>query len=146
MPKAVLDTNILVSALITPRGTPAKILQTWRTGRFELVTSPPLLLELKDVLSRPKIRERYHLTPADIRDLLSLLATAAVLAPASGSISASLRDPDDLPVLACAVGGHADYIVTGDRDLLRLSSYEGIQIVRPSKFLQAVISPTEGTR
>lgn len=74
MPKAVLDTNILVNALITPRGTPAKIIQAWRVEQCDLVTSPPILEELQEALSRPKIKTRYHLSSEDIRNVLTLLS------------------------------------------------------------------------
>jgi putative PIN family toxin of toxin-antitoxin system len=82
VPRAVLDTNILISAFITPRGTPAKVLQAWRAGRFDLVTSPPLLLELREALSRPHLKDRYRLSPTDIRDFLTLLTSAAFLVTA----------------------------------------------------------------
>lgn len=140
MPRAVLDTNILISAFITPRGTPAKVLQAWRAGRFDLVTSPPLLLELREALSRPHLKDRYRLSPTDIRDFLTLLTSAAFLVTAPEVVSTLLCDPDDLAVLACAVAGHAEYIVTGDLDLLHLRSFEAVQIVRPSLFLQLLHS------
>ena len=140
MPKAVLDTNILISALITPRGTPAKVLQAWRTGHFELITSLPLLLELREAISRPHIMDRYRLSLADIRDFLTLLTGTAFLVTAPEVVSALLRDPDDLAVLACALAGDAEYIVTGDLDLLHLRSFERVQIVRPLPFLQLLHS------
>lgn len=132
MPRAVLDTNILVSALIAPRGTPARIVQAWRDGAFELITSPPLLEELREALHRPKIARRYHLSPKDIHDLLSLLANATTLVTGTASVSEILSDPDDAPVPACAVEGHADHIVTGDDDLLRLKTYNGMEGFTPS--------------
>lgn len=140
MPKAVLDTNILISAVITPQGTPAKILQAWREGTFDLVTSPPLLFEIKETLSLPKIAHRYRLAPEDIRDVLALLASSAILVTGTISLSAPISDPDDIPVLACAVEGQADYLVTGDGDLLRLRSYQSIRIIRPTNFLR-ILSP-----
>jgi putative PIN family toxin of toxin-antitoxin system len=140
VPKAVLDTNILISAVITPRGTPAKLLQAWREGTFDLITSPPLLFEIKETLSLPKIAHRYRLRPEDIRDVLALLAGGAILVTGTMSISAPIGDPDDIPVLACAVEGQADYLVTGDGDLLRLRSYQQVQIIRPTNFLR-ILSP-----
>lgn len=136
MTKAVLDTNILISAVMTPRDTPAKILQVWREGAFDLVASPSLLVEIKETLSLPKIAHRYRLSPEDIRAVMTLLAGGAILVSGAASISAPISDPDDVPVLACAVEGHADYLVTGDGDLLRLRSYQRIQIIRPTDFLR----------
>lgn len=138
VPKAVLDTNILVSALITPRGTPGRVVRAWRDGSFELVTSPSLLEELREALHRPKIMHRYHLSPKDIQDLLALLANTTTMVTGTASVPDILSDPDDVPVLACAAEGQADYIVTGDGDLLRLKSYKGTRIVRPSAFLKTL--------
>ena len=140
MPRAVLDTNILISGLIRLEGLPGKILLAWRAGHFNLVTSVPLLLELKEALSRPHLKDRYHLLPRDIRDFIVLLKDTALLVTAPGVVSAQLRDPDDLAVLACALAGHAEYIVTGDHDLLDLHTFEGVQIVRPALFLQLLHS------
>lgn len=142
MPRAVLDTNILISALITPRGNPAKVLQSWRAGHFDVVTSQPLLLELREALSRPHLKDRYRLSLSDIRDFVTLFTSAALVVTAPDVTSALLRDPDDLQVLAYALVGKADYIVTGDLDLLHLQSFEEIKIVRPSMFLQLLISST----
>ncbi|MBI5410361.1 MAG: putative toxin-antitoxin system toxin component, PIN family [Nitrospirae bacterium] len=141
MPKAVLDTNVLISAVITPRGTPAKLLQAWREGTFDLITSPPLLFEIEETLSLPKIAQRYRLSPEDIRDVMALFAGGAILVTGATSVSASISDPDDIPVLACAVEGQADYLVTGDGDLLRLRSYQRIQIIQPTDFLRT-LSPS----
>ncbi|MCC6139818.1 MAG: putative toxin-antitoxin system toxin component, PIN family [Nitrospira sp.] len=79
---------------------------------------------------------------SDIRDFLTLFTSTALVVTAPDVTSALLRDPDDLQVLACALAGEANYIVTGDLDLLHLQSFEGIKIVRPSMFLQLLISPT----
>lgn len=140
VPRAVLDTNILISGLITPRGTPAKVLLAWRVGHFNLVTSLPLLLELKEAISRPHFKDRYRLSSQDIHDLIALIKNTALVITDPGAVSTQLRDPDDLAVLACALAGNAEYIVTGDRDLLDLHSFEGVQIMRPSQFLQLLHS------
>ena len=91
MPRAVLDTNILVSALISPRGTPANIVQAWRAEQFDLVTSLPILEELQEALSRPKIRRRYHLLTSDIHNFLTLLTQAAILVAGTRSVSAPIH-------------------------------------------------------
>jgi putative PIN family toxin of toxin-antitoxin system len=94
-----------------------------------------LLAELKDALTRAHLKDRYHLTLTDIRDFVALLTTAGIVVSNPRKMSILLRDPDDLPVLACALTGEADYIVTGDNDLLELKSFEGIEILRPTQFL-----------
>lgn len=138
MPRAVLDTNILVSALISPRGTPANIVQAWRAEQFDLVTSLPILEELQEALSRPKIRRRYHLLTSDIHNFLTLLTQAAILVAGTRSVSAPIHDLDDLRILATAVESHADYLVTGDTDLLKLKRFQSVQIVAPAVFLKTI--------
>ncbi|MBX3325321.1 MAG: putative toxin-antitoxin system toxin component, PIN family [Nitrospira sp.] len=109
-----------------------------RTEQFDLVTSPPILEELQEALSRPKIRRRYHLSASDIHNFLTLLTQATILVTGTGSVSASIHDPDDLLILATAVEAHADYLVTGDTGLLKLKRFQSIQIVSPAVFLKTI--------
>jgi putative PIN family toxin of toxin-antitoxin system len=140
VPKAVLDTNILVSAFITPRGAPAKLLQAWREGQFDLVTSLPIFVELQEALYRPTIQIRYHLSLEDIHNFLTLIASATVVVPGTTTVSASIQDPDDLMVLSTAIESQAAYLVTGDKELLRLERFQSIHIITPSAFLR-IIAP-----
>ena len=139
MPKAVLDTNILVSAFITPRGTPAKLLQAWRTEHFDLVTSPPILEELQDALCRHKLTRRYHLSLDDIRNFVTLLARLSIVVPGTTTVSAAIPDPDDLMVLATAIESQAAYLVTGDRALLALERFQSMQLITPVSFLRIIV-------
>jgi putative PIN family toxin of toxin-antitoxin system len=136
VPKAVLDTNILVSAFITPRGTPAQLLEAWRAEQFDLITSPPILEELHEALSRPKLQRRYHLSLVDIGDYVTLLAHAAVVVPGTRTVSALLRDADDQLILAAAIESASDYLVTGDKELLHLKRFHAVRIITPSAFLK----------
>lgn len=112
-PKAVVDTNLFVSGMINPRGRPRRVLRAWYEDRFFLVLSDWQYAELTDVFSRSKFVRRYRLTPQDLADLLTRIATAPRALP-SPSIPVSLRDPKDVYILATALGGDADYLVTGD--------------------------------
>ncbi len=116
MPRTVLDTNILISAFITPRGTPAKLLRAWRDGQFDLVTSSPMLIELQEVLHRPKICNRYHLSQEDIHNFLTLIASVTAIVPGTTTLSAPIHDPDDLMVLATVIESHTAYLVTGHKE------------------------------
>jgi uncharacterized protein len=140
VPKVVLDTNILVSAFITPHGTPAKLLRAWRDGQFDLVISPPLLAELQETLHRPKLRARYHLSPENIHNFLMLLASATVCVPGITTLSAPIRDHDDLMVLATTIESQAAYLVTGDKELLHLERFRFVRIVTPSTLLKVLNS------
>jgi putative PIN family toxin of toxin-antitoxin system len=113
--RVVLDTNILVSALLNERGAPARVLAGYREGRFTLVTSEPLLAELEDVLGRAKIVRR-GITPARRAELLDLLRQGGQIVSVAGSIHVC-RDPKDNVVIETAVGGDVVAVVTGDADL-----------------------------
>jgi hypothetical protein len=131
--RLVVDTNILISALLSETSLPARLIVLWRDGRFDLLMSAEQLDELMRVTRYPKIRER--LTPAlagrlinEIRDLAIWLDDLPV---ATGS-----ADPDDNYLLAMASAGAADFLLTGDkRDLLVLEVYRGTKIVTVRDFL-----------
>jgi putative PIN family toxin of toxin-antitoxin system len=131
--RLVIDTNILISALLAGTSLPAHLILLWREGRFDLLTSPGQLDELVCVTRYPKIRER--LAPALAGRLINQLRDIAILIRDLPVVTAS-PDPDDNYLLAMAAAGSADFLVTGDkRDLLALKLYEGTKIVTVRDFL-----------
>jgi len=140
MIRAVLDVNVLVSALISPTGTPARILDAWRDELFIFVTSEDILAEFERVVAEPRLSRRYGLTPPRVARLMRGLRQFAVIPPSALAVYGVASDPDDDKFLACAVEGGADYLVTGDHGLLALGEYEGVQIVSPTAFVQIVDS------
>ena len=134
MLRAVLDVNVIVSGTIVKKGTPQELLRALREQQWNLVSSLEILSEIQRVLNLPKISRRYDLTPQDIRDVLQLLETRAAVVPGRLKIPRTARDPDDDHILACAIEGHADYVVTGDQDLLSLERYREIPIISPAAF------------
>jgi putative PIN family toxin of toxin-antitoxin system len=132
--KAVLDTNVIVSGTIMDTGIPFELLKAWREQKWNLITSPQILQEVQRVLTLPRIAQVYALTRQDITDLIWLFSHRATLVPEHLTIPRTARDPSDDHLLACAKQGEADYIVSGDQDLLTLTSYEGIPIVTPAAF------------
>lgn len=133
-PRIVLDTNVFVSALISPQRYPAAILKALRSGLFTLLASPPVNEEIIEVLNRPRIRDRYGLGERifDVSFILWKVAELVVHLPEVQVCS----DPDDDKFLATAVGGKADFLVTGNvGDLLHLREYKGVAIVSPREFI-----------
>ena len=133
--KAVVDTNILVRALIRPQGTVGPVLFHLRAGRYTLLYSDATLQELVDVLSRPRIQKKYGLTEEDIRTVVALILLRGERVAPQMTIRAC-HDPHDDKFLEVTVSGGADVIVSGDEDLLVLSPFRGIPIVSPRRFLE----------
>ena len=133
MARAVLDPGVLVSALITPTGTPAKLLSSARGGSFELVVSPLLLDELRLVLHREKFRRYVDLDVVD-QYIELLRRDAATAADPTGPPPIRCADPDDDYLIALAHSRSAA-LVSGDSDLLELAGK--IPVFTPSEFLGA---------
>ncbi len=137
--RAVLDTNVLISGLIAVKGIPRRILDAWLEGRYTLVISLYLIEELTFVLSYPRIAQRLSLSDEELAVILAALLTKAEVTPGKLRLPGVTRDPKDDAVVACAKEGRADYIVSGDQDLLVLGEYEGIQIVTPRQFWEVLM-------
>lgn len=136
--RAVLDTNVIVSATLIRGGNEDRILRAWQRGAFELVLSPEILEEIGRVLAYEKLRQSRWMTEAEVVLLLETLAREGVLVPGTASVKAS-RDPEDDKFLGAAVQARARYVVTGDKDLLDLRVHRGVRMVRPAQFLRAIL-------
>ena len=133
--RAVLDANQFISGMIARKGNSARILGAWRENRFTLVTSPPILEEIEQVLSRPSILARLSWPVFEVEDFISQMKLFAQVVNPSITPSGITEDPDDNKYLAAACTASADCIVSGDHHLLDLGSYEGIPVLRPTEFL-----------
>lgn len=140
--KAVLDVGQYVSATIQRDGHPAQILAAWRAERFELVTSIPILDDLRRVLFYERVRKRHRWDESTIHAFVDAFLIVATLTPGNLDIRAVVSDPADDKILACAVEGHVDYIVASDKHLTDLRVYEGIPIVTPRQFLDILEGET----
>jgi uncharacterized protein len=136
MMRVVLDANVLVSAILSPRGTPAQILNAWRAEQFDLVISDAILAEIGRVFRYPKIAKRHRWSAEQLQAFLDGLAHVAILTPGALTLVVITEDPPDDRYLECAVEGEAAYIVSGDQLLLRLGAYQGIPILTPRAFLE----------
>ncbi len=117
--RVVLDTNVLVSGFAYPGSVPGRIVATWLQGGLKVVLSHSILDEMVRVLPRLK---RIQMTPAEIRDLADGVMFLAELVEPVNTTQTDLRDPADQPVLATLISAKADYLITGDKDLLALAN------------------------
>jgi uncharacterized protein len=138
--KIILDTNVLLSALLSPVGPPAQLLEAWGRKKIVVVASEALIAELRDVTSRPFFQARLRLSTiellaAGLRDLSEFCADPPqeVAAP----------DAKDSFLLALAEASHADFLVSGDKELLALKHHGPTRIISPSAMIQ-VLKTAEG--
>lgn len=135
--RAVIDTGVLVSALIRRQGTTGNVLRALRDGSFTAIYTTDILVEIIDVLGRPALRAKYHIEPEDIVALINLIRLRGDLVIPDRKVTAC-RDPKDDKFLEAALAGSADCVISGDADLLDLTPFEGIPILRPAEFLARV--------
>ena len=135
--RVVLDTNVLLSGIAYPSSVPGRIVSAWRHGAVEVLLSNYILDELRRVL--PRLQQRHGLSRAEMDDLVDTLAIQAEIIEPLSMDEPALRDAADQPVLgtllAALANPGADYLVTGDKDLLALAGQ--YPIVTPAMFWQA---------
>lgn len=135
MPRAVLDTNVLVSALISPAGAPARLLLELRAGAFELVVSPALLAELREVLARPPFR-KYASQDEVAAYVQAIERDAIVMEDPVPSAERTAPDPDDEYLVSLARAARVDALVSGDGRLLELRVR--LPVKSPAEFLASL--------
>ena len=132
--KVVLDTNVVLSGLIAPEGTPGRIVAAWLEARFDVAMSIEQLAEIGRVLAYPKIQSRLKWDEPRIEQFIrQLYIRSEVVDLHSASVEVP-RDPRDTPILATLIVSGADMLLTGDRDLLDLRDRYPIQT--PSEFVR----------
>jgi putative PIN family toxin of toxin-antitoxin system len=139
---AVLDTNTIVSATIVPQGMPGQILQAGRSQRFRWVTSLVIIEEVSRALHRPRIQRKYQISTADVNRVRELLERETIVSPIGTQVQGVATHPEDDLILATAVSAQVDYLVTGDQQLQRLGTYQGVTILSPRRFLEILATNT----
>lgn len=134
MTRAVVDTNIMIRAVIKPLGTVGPVIVRLREGKYQLIYSQQLLDELIAKLALPRIREKYDVDDETVEDILALVALRGELVEPTRKVKVC-RDPKDDMVIEAALAGKAQYVVTGDNDLLTLKEFETIRFITPRDFL-----------
>lgn len=138
----VIDTNVVVSRYMSPAGPPAWVILRWNQGAFELLVSDDILAEYERALSYPHLAPRHKLGRAGIKQVVAGFRRFATTVTVTERLSVIADDPKDDKFLECAVAGGADVIVSGDKHLLRLGSYQGIRILSPADFLAELDAST----
>ncbi len=141
--RLILDTNILLSALLSPVGAPAKLLDAWERKMFTLVACEALIAELREVAGRSFFRARLRASTAEllaagIRDFSSFCRDLP-----SGPVA---PDPKDSYLLAMAEASQADFLVTGDKELLSLRQHKSARIVTPAAMIEILEGAESGER
>lgn len=135
--RVVIDANVLVSAVIRPQGGAAQVLLHLRMRHFDLLASRATFDEFVTTIFRPRLRVKYGLTDDVLQPVLKLIFLRSTVLLPENKVAAC-RDARDDIYLEIAIAGSADYIVTGDKDLLVLHPFRGIPIVTPAEFLTLI--------
>jgi putative PIN family toxin of toxin-antitoxin system len=133
--RAVLDTNVLISSVIST-GVPHEIVVKGFSSEYQIVVSVATLTEFRDTLL--KYPEKFHMDEDDVQQEVETIRYFAEFVDPDEEITAVEDDPDDDKFLEAAVAGNVDYIVSGDRHLLDLDSFRGIEIVEPRAFYECL--------
>jgi putative PIN family toxin of toxin-antitoxin system len=112
-------------------------MDAWRDRRYVLVISLAIIAEMRSTLDYPRIRRKYHITDEDVEGLIALVQHDALLVPGEADVAGAIpADPTDEKILACALDGRADLVVSGNLHLLDLVQYQGIPILNARQFLE----------
>jgi len=133
--RVVLDTNVLVSFLLTRGRVISVIMEQWETGGLEVVVSPQIIAELRRVAEDERLASRLRHGALEV--LLETLAENAEVVTGELELPGVTEDPGDDLVVACAVEGNAAYIITRDQHLLKMGAYRDIVMLRPEEFVAA---------
>jgi len=131
--RIVCDTNVLISGVLF-RGNPRQILRLTSQGRLENFISPAILQEVEDVLRRQK----FHLSSPQLSAILELFQQTFTLVVPNQRVSVVTQDPDDNAILEAALAAGATFVVSGDRHLLDLGSWNQLRIVSPARLLESI--------
>ena len=140
MIRAVLDANVIVSALIRPEGPPGRILAELLENRsFALVVSTAIRDEVRRTIAYERVCKYVRLTPQETAALLASLQSIAEQVEGRRSVSVVAADPEDDNYFAAALEGEADFLVSGDRHVLDVNHFERTRVVTPRAFLEKLV-------
>jgi putative PIN family toxin of toxin-antitoxin system len=132
--KVVVDTNVVISGVFFG-GMPSRVLEAWRDGESDLVVSPEVLEEYRR--AGEELTARFP--GVSLAPFLALLVMNAEIVEAPGLSDQVSRDRDDKKFIACALAANCQTIISGDKDLLEVTGYQGLKVVAPREFLESVL-------
>ena len=133
--QVVLDANVYVSALISDKGNPSRIINRWLAGEFDILVSPPIINEILRVTGYRRIQNKYARVRENRLEFVELISEQGFWIEPDRALSIVPADESDNRYFECAVAGGAQYIVSGDAHLLEIGEYRGIVIVTPAAFI-----------
>jgi putative PIN family toxin of toxin-antitoxin system len=136
--RVLLDVNIIISAVLSAHGIPRRIIEAWRRGLFDVITSDGIISEVREKLLLPRITRRYGITDDVVNATVHLLERRALTVIVSPTAPVVTGDPEDDHVLAVARVTHADALVTGDQGLLALGQHASTPIISPRDFWEMI--------
>jgi len=136
-PLIALDTNVLISGATIAKNPPGQILTAWQNEAIDFALSEPILAEIKDVLNKPYFREKAGWTKEKVDKYLRQLRLASFVVPGKTPVNVC-RDPKDNMIFSCAIESGADYIVSGDKDVLAVGEFKNIPVLTPRGFVEKV--------
>jgi putative PIN family toxin of toxin-antitoxin system len=131
----VLDTNVIISALLSPDGNGAKLINWWEDEAFEVASSAAIMNVLERALTYERVKQYINHSSEELVKFLRFFRTTAILFDPKMELDVVQEDPDDNRILECALAAQASYIATGDRHLLSLGEFADIEILPPAGFL-----------
>lgn len=132
--RVVIDANVYISALISARGAPARIVAQWLSGQFDVLVSPAIVDEVSRVTAYEKL-QKYPRLRENRQEFAQLLSEQAIWMEPGETLMVVEEDESDNRYVECAVAGNAHYLVSGDPHLLKVDEYQGIRIVSPATFV-----------
>ncbi len=141
MTRVVLDTNIFISAILSPKSKAASIVKLVLNGKLHLVIAPAMWKQLHAVLQYPRLKalmKRNDVSMDEVKDLLYKIERIAIAAPGAKKVEHVTDDVTDNMFLACAVEGKADFIISGDSHMKDVKTFQGVEIVNPDVFIKMV--------
>lgn len=139
MLRVVLDTNVFISGILSQKGPPGLILKAWQEQIFDLIVSKEILREIEQVFFYEKIKKRHGWNDKEIRAFVSSIPLFAIMTPGKEKAKVRLKDHADEKFLIASQEGKADFLVTGDKELLRLKNYQGTEILSPNDFVKNIL-------